>query len=340
MLGLVVCQPSEMVNHFFPAPPSPPAKPPDRDKLNADWLGSSSFGDRPTIQPRLCARNHIQPRPSTRSKKPHGLSRPCCLIMTLTVNLFFILACVSTAGAIRSEPDIANPNYPYLNSLATSETIGKLYLKLDTLSIDYVVPISEIEETIDFLSLKVATMKYASSLEKLRPITLMSGGIIYTMFQVPMSLHMASSICKNFMLTPLTITDLSPYFKAPFPGFSLILNFEIVTRNDRLTCILKGVIIPEQRCLDEIQHVTQPDIDFPVQQDLKRAIIKNTTSGSTYIVLDNDKFRLTSSPFGTSACAGQIAVSTSDNLKRLHDHFFSKMADVFVHIFDIIELTA
>jgi hypothetical protein len=47
-------------------------------------------------------------------------------------------------------------------------------LKLDTLSVDYVVPISEIEETIDFLSLKVATMKYASSLEKLRPMTLMS----------------------------------------------------------------------------------------------------------------------------------------------------------------------
>jgi hypothetical protein len=142
------------------------------------------------------------------------------------------------------------------------------------------------------------------------------------------------------MLTPLTITNLSPHFKAPYAGFSLILNFEIVTRNDRLTCLLKGIIIPEQRCLDEIQHVTQTDIDFPVQQDLKKVIIKNTTSGSTYIVMDNDKFRLTSSPFGSSACVGQIAVSTSDNLKRLHEHFFSKMADVFVHIFDIIELTA
>jgi hypothetical protein len=142
------------------------------------------------------------------------------------------------------------------------------------------------------------------------------------------------------MLTPLTITDLSPHFKAPYAGFSLILIFEIVTRNERLTCKLKGVIIPEQRCLDEIQHVTQSDIDFPVQQDQKRTIIKNTTPGSTYIVMDNNKFRLTSSPFGTSACAGQIAVSTSDNLKRLHDHFFLKMADVFVHIFDIIELTA
>ncbi len=95
----------------------------------------------------------------------------------------------------------------------------------------------------------------------------------------------------NFMLTPLTITDLSPYFKAPFPGFSLILNFEIVTRNGRLTCVLKGVVIPEQRCLDEIQHVTQPDVDFPVQQELKKEIIKNTTSGSTYIVMDNDKFK-------------------------------------------------
>ncbi len=135
------------------------------------------------MQSRLCARNHIQPRPSTRYNKPYGLTRSSCLVLTLAVNLLVILTCASTAGAVRSEPDIANPNYPYLNSLATSETIGRLYLKLDTLSVDYVVPISEIEETIDFLSLKVATMKYASSLEKLRPMTLMSGGIIYTMFQ-------------------------------------------------------------------------------------------------------------------------------------------------------------
>ncbi len=112
MLGLVVCQPSEMVNHFFPALPAPPAKQPDRDKLKDDWLGSSPLGDRPTIQPRLCARNHIQPRPSTRYNKPYGLIRPGCLIMTLAVNLSFILTCASTAGAVRSEPDIANPNYP------------------------------------------------------------------------------------------------------------------------------------------------------------------------------------------------------------------------------------
>ncbi len=112
MLGLVGCQPSEMANHFFPAPPSPPAKPPNRDKLNNDWLGSSSLGDKPTIQPRLCAHNHIQPRPSTRSKKPYGLSRPSCLAMTLMVNALYILACVSTAGAICSELEIANPRYP------------------------------------------------------------------------------------------------------------------------------------------------------------------------------------------------------------------------------------
>jgi hypothetical protein len=111
MLGLVVCQLSEMVNHFFPAPPSPPAKPPDRDKLNDHWLGSSSSGERPTMQSRLCARNHIQPRPCTQPNKPYGLTRPGCLIMTLAVNLFVILACVSTAGAIRSEPEIANPSY-------------------------------------------------------------------------------------------------------------------------------------------------------------------------------------------------------------------------------------
>jgi hypothetical protein len=112
MLGLVVCQPSGMVNRFLPAPPSPHAKPPNRDKLDNDWLGSSSLGDRSTIQPRLCARNNIQPRPSTRSNKPYGLSRPCCLIMTLMVNVLCVLACVNTAGAIHSEPEIAIPSYP------------------------------------------------------------------------------------------------------------------------------------------------------------------------------------------------------------------------------------
>jgi hypothetical protein len=111
MLGLVVCQPSEMVNHFLPAPPSPHAKPPDKDKLNEDWLGSSSHGDGTTIQPRLRARNYIQPRLSTRPNKPYGLSRPSCLTMTLMTNALYILACASTAEAIRSEPEIANPSY-------------------------------------------------------------------------------------------------------------------------------------------------------------------------------------------------------------------------------------
>ncbi len=50
MLGLVVYQPSEMVNHFLPAPPAPPAKPPDRDKLIINWLDSSSLEEEPSMQ--------------------------------------------------------------------------------------------------------------------------------------------------------------------------------------------------------------------------------------------------------------------------------------------------
>ncbi len=120
MLGLVVCQPSEMVNHFLPAPPAPPAKPPDRDKLIINCLDSPSLGEEPSMQPRLCARNHIQPRPSTRYNKPYGLTRPSCLVLTLAVNLLVILTCASTAGAVCSEPDIANPNYPYLKVVIVS----------------------------------------------------------------------------------------------------------------------------------------------------------------------------------------------------------------------------
>ncbi len=100
-----------MVNHFLPAPPAPPAKPPDRDKLTINWLDSPSLGEEPSMQSRLCARNHIQPRPSTRYNKPYGLTRPSCLVLTLAVNLLVFLAGVSTAEATRSEPETANPSY-------------------------------------------------------------------------------------------------------------------------------------------------------------------------------------------------------------------------------------
>ncbi len=100
-----------MVNHFFPAPPSPPAKPPDRDKWKIDWLSSFSFGNRPTTQPRLCARNHIQLRLRTRSNKPCGRSRPSCLTMTLMVTVLYVLAWFGTVETIRAEPEVANQSY-------------------------------------------------------------------------------------------------------------------------------------------------------------------------------------------------------------------------------------
>jgi hypothetical protein len=111
MLGLVVCQPSEMVNHFLPAPPAPPAKPPDRDKLITNWLDSPSLEEKPAMPSRLCARNHILPRPSTRYNKPYGLTRPSRLVLTLAVNLLVVLTSASTAGAIRPEPETVNPSY-------------------------------------------------------------------------------------------------------------------------------------------------------------------------------------------------------------------------------------
>jgi hypothetical protein len=102
-----------------------------------------------------------------------------------------------------SETNTPSSNVPRLNSIATADYVGKLFLKLSTLSIDYVVPIAEIEETIDFLSFKVTTMKYATDLEKLRPISLISGDLTFTVFQSPLSLHMASAVCSNLNLKPL-----------------------------------------------------------------------------------------------------------------------------------------
>ena len=103
-----------------------------------------------------------------------------------------ILFLFQTAQAVRSDPnplglatssDPRYPGYPNMDAIASAEIVGKLFIATDTLSIDYEVPISEIEETIDFLSLKVSSMQYASDLEKLRPITLKSGDFTYTVLQ-------------------------------------------------------------------------------------------------------------------------------------------------------------
>jgi hypothetical protein len=232
------------------------------------------------------------------------------------------------------------PDAPMLNSIATADYVGKLFLKLNTLSIDYVVPIAEIEETIDFLSFKVTTMKYATDLEKLRPISLRSGDLTFTVFQSPLTLHMASSVCTNFKLKPLTITDLPTDFKVPFSIYSLTFHFELYLSDDRLTCLTPSNVLSDTECLDLLQTVTKSDPSFPVQQELRDYLTKNmTTSKSLYLSMERNKFQLTPNSYGISACVGEIAVQTSNDIKRLHDHFFSKLIQIFEHIFDIIDLT-
>ena len=232
------------------------------------------------------------------------------------------------------------PEYPYLHTLSSAETVGRIFVAVDTLSIDYEVPISQIEETVDFLSLKVSSMQYASDLEKLRPLTLKSGNLTYTVFQAALPLHTAGTVCSNFKLSPLTITDIPRDFKVPYSVPSLIYHFEILAANNRLTCLYPDKVVPEPQCLDNLHIATQNDVSFPVQQQLKEYIFKNMSSRNVYIVQELDKFRITSSPYGISACKGEIPVNTADGLKRLHSHFFAKLVDVFGHIFDVIELNA
>ena len=218
--------------------------------------------------------------------------------------------------------------------LMSAEPKGKMFLALDTVSLDYSVPISEIEDTVDFLTLKVATMKYATNLENLKPITLSSGNIDYTYFQTPLPLHMARTVCENYRLSPLSITDISRYFHIPYP---LLFHFQILTTGNRITCLTPSMVISEQQCLDDLQYATQLDLNFPQQQALKEYILNNVTAKTNYIVMNQNKFSLTPSHYGMSACLGEIPVDTSDSVKRLHEHFFTKLAEIFSHIFDTIE---
>jgi len=216
-----------------------------------------------------------------------------------------------------------------LADTAVAEPKGRLYVSLDTVSLDYTIPMAEIEETIDFLTLKVATMQYATNLENLKPVTLTSGNLVFTYFQTPLPLHMAKTVCENYQLNPLSITDVNRFFHIPYP---LLFHFQVTASNNGLTCLTSNKIVPEQECLDDIQFATQADPTFPKQQFLKDYILKNLTAKAHYIMLNENKFSMVQSPYGNSACLGEMPFTTSASVKNSHEHFFSKLAEIFGHI--------
>lgn len=238
------------------------------------------------------------------------------------------IAATATAGRNFGQESVQ------LNQTVSAQRQGKLFVVLDQLSIDYVVPLAEIEDTIDLLSLKVNTLQHATGLENLKPIKMSTGHISCTYFRVPLSLHVAKTVCENYGLRPLTITDITKHFYMPYP---LLFHLEILSSAGRLNCITPTKALSEQECLDDLELLTTLDKDFPQQQAFKDYILKNISPKTAYITLAKDKFSVTDSYFGNSACMGEIPSATSNSVKRLHEHFFSELSEVFSHIFETIE---
>ena len=122
----------------------------------------------PTSRPQ-CLSELSRPQSLSDSSRLKSLSdSSTSLWTTLLLATMLVPGCLSgwagSIPAVHTQTELKDPSYPYVNAMANVNTTGKLFIKLDTLSIDYVVPISEIEEPIDFLSLKVSTMRYASNL--------------------------------------------------------------------------------------------------------------------------------------------------------------------------------
>ena len=238
------------------------------------------------------------------------------------------VAATATAGRKLGQESVL------LNQTVSAQRQGRLFVVLDKLSIDYVVPLAEIEDTIDLLSLKVDTLQHATSLENLKPIRMSTGHLSCTYFRVPLPLHIAKTVCDNYGLKPLTITDITRHFYMPYP---LLFHLEIISSAGRLNCITPSKALSEQECLDDLELLTKLDKDFPQQQALKDYILKNISPKTAYITLAEDKFSVTDSYFGNTACMGEIPSATSESVKRLHEHFFSKLSEVFGHIFETIE---
>ena len=261
------------------------------------------------------------------------LARPCQPFWPLFTTTLLPLLLTRTAATATAVGNLGQGSV-LLNQTVYAQRQGKLFVVLDKLSIDYVVPLAEIEDTIDLLSLKVNTLQHATSLENLKPIRMSTGHISCTYFRVPLPLHVAKTVCNNYGLRPLTITDITRHFYMPYP---LLFHLEIISSAGRLNCITPTKALSEQECLDDLELLTKLDRDFPQQQALKDHILKNISPKTAYINLAEDKFSVTDSYFGNTACMGEIPTATSESVKRLHEHFFSKLSEVFGHIFETIE---
>ena len=232
-----------------------------------------------------------------------------------------------------------------LNSLDTFRTLGyklvssttpegNIHLHLSDMKFLYEVPVTQIENTIDTLTFKLASMQYASDTESLQPETHVSNQVTFTVLKLALPLTTAKVVCETHKLRALTLTDVTKDFKSPIP---FIFNFQIITDSNKVTCVTPLTILNEDQCLTQILQVTGNSLGFSTSLQIKQYLLSNNNNDAMYLSLTRNEYRFTNVSFGSAACLGELPIQSSTDAKRLHEHFFSKLNDAYVSIFDLAD---
>ena len=189
--------------------------------------------------------------------------------MTVQLAHWLIWGCFLTTtqtGPV-SQLEKTDPTYTEVANLVTKVSpIKRAYIIYDTLRIDHPLALAQTEATIDALATKLSSLRYATTLENLQPLTVVSQEVVLTLFQTVLPLSTSLQACKTLQLEPLTLANLPIALKTSLP---ILLHDEISIGTDSVLCISVESTLREEECLSNILNKTKHLLPFQRTQELR-----------------------------------------------------------------------
>src|SRR5450830_40606 len=218
--------------------------------------------------------------------------------------------------------------------------VKTMYISYDVLAVNHPLPLIQIEATIDALSTKLSSLRYATTLENLQPLNVVSRDVVLTLFQTILPLTTSLQACRNLELQPLSLDNLPLALKTSKP---ILLHYEISVGTNSLFCVSPSYTLKEDECLDDIQVRLANFLPSQPREQLLDYLLTHFVGTVAHITVYSDRAEFTNSPFGNSACIGsynpeKLDKQAAPDVKLLHEHFYEKLNDVYTDIYDYLDV--
>lgn len=228
------------------------------------------------------------------------------------------------------------PSQTLLKSMSSANPTHTMHLIISTFTLYQAIPILEIESTIDTLATKLHTLRYASTLDNLQPLILISKNTTITLFQTPLPLVTSFSLCNTLNMPPLTLSNIPSDLQ---PSTPILLHFQVSVLPTSITCTTPTTTLLDESCLNTIVSYASQKILFTSIKELQQHLSTSFLNKIIYLQAYQNTITFTDAPFGKSACLGTYSSSTPKNIQSLHNHFFLKLNSVYTNIYDFLDQT-